>query len=164
MTEGSDGERKNINKRRSINTICIDARDHSPAHGLFAIVYWVGPYGGALVVCDHGVITSSGSNADFWIPYMQYKIDADNLRKTTLMAEMETVHWQVINDEYNYKNAPHISILQYHGMTLGTTSPLKIGHFMCAKGECTKRCGCYQKGKKWSSSCSCSGNCFNKVE
>lgn len=43
-------------------------------------------------MCDHGVITSSGSNADFWIPYMQYKIDADNLRKTTLMAEMETVH------------------------------------------------------------------------
>ncbi len=43
----------------------IDARDHLHAQGLFAVVYRVGPYGRALVVCEHGVITSSGTKADF---------------------------------------------------------------------------------------------------
>jgi hypothetical protein len=151
-------------ERGSIITIRIDARDHSHAQGLFAVVLRVGPYGGALVACEHGVITSSGTKADFWMPYTQYRIVADHLTKTTLSSEMEAVRQQIINGEYDYKNAPRISILQYHGIVVGATSPLKKGRCMCAKGQCTKRCGCHRKGHKCSSSCSCSGNCFNKAD
>lgn len=150
----------------SIITIRIDARDHSlHIQGLFAVVYRVlGPYGGALVVRKHGVITSSGTKADFWMSYMQYQFVADQSSKTTLTSSMDKVRQQVINDQYDYKNAPCISILQYHGMVVRATSPLKKGCCMSSKGQCTKWCRCHRKGQKCSSSCSCSGNCFNKAE
>jgi len=148
----------------AVVTARIDARDHSHAQGLLAIVYKVGPYGGALVVCEHGVLTSSGTQADFWMPHSQYRIVARAEEKTTLAPALLEIRKKVIDGNYDYQNAPRISLLKYHEMVVGANSPLKKGKCMCAKGNCTKRCGCYRSNRKCSSTCSCSGKCSNSHE
>ena len=54
----------------------VDFRTHYHAVGLPAVVYKAKETGGILAVCQHGVITSSGDNKDFWVPNDQYKVVA----------------------------------------------------------------------------------------
>ena len=60
----------------AVCTLKVDYRTHSHAQGLIAIVYDVKTTGSILVCCDHGVITHSGTKAEYWMPVDKYSIVA----------------------------------------------------------------------------------------
>ena len=50
---------------------------HSHTLGLIAVVYACKPQtGGILVCCEHGIITHSGTKADYWVPANKYCVVA----------------------------------------------------------------------------------------
>jgi hypothetical protein len=53
----------------AVVSLKIDYRTHSHANGLLGVIYAVKETTrGILVCCEHGVITHSGTNADYWVP------------------------------------------------------------------------------------------------
>ena len=61
----------------AVLSLKVDYRTHSHASGLVAIVYKSNETGGALICCEHGVITHNGSKKDFFVPSDKYNIVAD---------------------------------------------------------------------------------------
>ena len=60
----------------AVCTLKVDYRTHSHAQGLIANVYDVKTTGSILVCCEHGVITHSGTKAEYWVPVDKYNIVA----------------------------------------------------------------------------------------
>mgnify|MGYP006866423466 FL=1 len=136
-------------------------RTHSHAQGLIAIVYSVKEKtGGILVCCEHGVITHSGTKADYWVPADKYMVVARKDQEIPLTADLNTVRNSVLRGEFKPKMRPRISYAKYHEVSINATSPLKrTKGCQCKGGKCTKGCGCKKKGVTCHSGCSCLGNC-----
>jgi hypothetical protein len=145
----------------AVVTLQVDYRTHSHAQGLIAIVYSVKEKtGGILVCCEHGVITHSGTKADYWVPGDKYKVVAKKDQEIPLPPKLLAVRNLVLRGEYKYKTCPRISYGKYHEVSINATSPIKrTKGCQCKGGLCTKACGCKKKGVTCHSGCSCLGNC-----
>jgi hypothetical protein len=82
----------------AVCTLKVDYRTHSHAQGLIAIVYDVKTTGSILVCCDHGVITHSGTKAEYWVPVDKYKIVARNDEGCPLPADLADVRQMVCQE------------------------------------------------------------------
>ena len=145
----------------AVVTLHVDYRTHSHAQGLIAIVYSVKEKtGGILVCCEHGVITHSGTKADYWVPADKYMVVAKKDEGIPLPAQIDTVRNSVLRGEFQPKTWPRISYAKYHEVSINATSPIKRNKgCQCKGGSCTKACGCKKKGVTCHSGCSCLGNC-----
>ncbi len=70
-------------------TLKVDYRTHSHAYGLMAIVYKALEMGGILVCCEHGVVKSSGTRGDFWVPGNKYKAIAGANAEAAISDQLE---------------------------------------------------------------------------
>jgi hypothetical protein len=143
----------------AVVTLKVDVRTHSHACGLLAIVYKSLDTGGAIVCCEHGVVTSSGTKQDFWVPADKYKVVAGVNEDAALSNEMQAVRDTIKKDAYDYAKQPRISYAKYHEMVIGASSPTKRGCCTCKKGCEKSTCGCLKKNMKCHSKCRCNGNC-----
>ena len=143
----------------AIVTLKVDYRVHSHASGLMGVVYKALESGGILVACEHGIITSSGSSKDFWVPNDQYKVVALAHERAAITEELQKVRDEIIQGTYNYAEQPRISYAKYHDIIIQSTSPTKRGRCSCKKGCKKGTCGCLKKGLTCHSGCSCNGNC-----
>ena len=141
------------------HTLKVDHRVHSHPYGLLGVVYKAADSGGILVVCEHGIITSSGSSKDFWVPNDQYKVVALAGDRAVITEKLQDVREAVLNGSYKYDKQPRISYSKYHDITIQSTSPTKKGHCSCKKGCRKSTCGCLKKGLTCHSGCGCNGNC-----
>ena len=143
----------------AIVTLKVDHRVHSHPYGLLGVVYKAAETGGILVVCEHGVITSSGTNKDFWVPNDQYKVVARADESAAITDNLQRVRESVMNGNYNYVEQPRISYAKYHDIIIQSTSPTKRGRCSCKKGCKRSTCGCLKKNLTCHSGCGCNGNC-----
>ena len=142
----------------AVLSLKVDYRTHSHASGLVAIVYKSNETGGALICCEHGVITHNGSKKDFFVPSDKYNIVADRDAPATIPPPLAEVRERVKAGEYDYVNAPRISYAKLHGITIGSSGSCERNICSC-KSDCKNRCGCRKRGLTCSSACGCSGNC-----
>ena len=132
----------------------------SHANGLIAIVYAVKEEtGGILVGCEHGVITHSGTNDDYWVPFEKYNIFAKKDAEMPLTPALEEVQRIVLSGEYNSAVQKQILYAKLHDVMIQSTSPVKRGKGCTCRKGCKKSCGCKKKGYKCHSGCICNGNC-----
>jgi hypothetical protein len=143
----------------AVITLKVDYRVHSHAYGLLGIVYESKETGGVLVACEHGVITSSGSKKDFWVPNDQYKVVALAGDRAAITPQLQHVRDEITNGTYDYNAKPRISYAKYHDLTIDSTSPTRRGRCSCKKGCKKTTCGCLKKGLTCHSGCGCNGNC-----
>jgi hypothetical protein len=144
----------------AVCTLKVDYRTHSHAQGLIAIVYDVKTTGSILVCCDHGVITHSGTKAEYWVPVDKYSIVARKDEGCPLPAYLADVRQMVLSGKFDPKPCPRISYSKLHERSIDATSPVKRGKgCKCKNGVCVKACGCKKKGVSCHSGCSCNGNC-----
>ena len=145
----------------AVVTLHVDYRTHSHAQGLIAIVYdFKEKTGGILVCCDHGVITHSGTKADYWVPADKYNVVAKKDQAIPLPADLESVRNLVLRGEFKPRTCPRISYAKLHEINISATSPIKkTKGCQCKGGLCTKSCGCRKKGVTCHSGCLCLGNC-----
>jgi hypothetical protein len=81
----------------AVCTLKVDYRTHSHAQGLIAIVYDVKTTGSILVCCDHGVITHSGTKAEYWVPVDKYSIVARKDEGCPLPTDLANVRQMVLS-------------------------------------------------------------------
>ena len=144
----------------AVVTLQVDYRTHSHAQGLIAIVYNVKKTGGILVCCEHGVITHSGTKADYWVPADKYSVVAKQDESIPLPADLQAVRQLVVSGKYNPRTCRRISYAKLHEICINATSPIKRNKgCKCKGGKCGKGCGCKKNGVKCHSGCSCLGNC-----
>jgi hypothetical protein len=143
----------------AVITLKVDYRVHSHAYGLLGIVYQAKDTGGVLVACEHGVITSSGSKKDFWVPNDQYKVVALAGVRATITPQLQHVRDEIMNGTYEYDEKQRISYAKYHDITIDSTSPTRRGRCSCKKGCKKTTCGCLKKSLTCHSGCGCNGNC-----
>ncbi len=162
MKQYEEGVKKLGVATSAIVTLKVDNQVHYHASGLIGVVYKAKATGGVLVVCEHGVITSSRSKNDFWVPNDQYKVVAVANGNAPISIELQDVREKAMNGTYNYRGATRISYAKYHDILIGASSPTKRSRCSCKKG-CKKRtCGCLKKGLTCHSGCGCNGNCENE--
>jgi soluble cytochrome b562 len=161
MKQYQDGVKKLGVSSGAIVTLKVDFRVHYHASGLVGVVYNTKDTGGVLVVCEHGVITSSGSTKDFWVPNDQYKVVAVANENAPISTELQQVREKIMNGTYDYSGAPRISYAKYHDLLIGASSPTKRSRCGCKKGCKKSTCGCLKKGLTCHSGCGCNGNCEN---
>jgi hypothetical protein len=162
MKQYQDGVKKLGVSSGAIVTLKVDFRVHYHATGLIGVVYKTKDTGGVLVVCEHGVITSSGSTKDFWVPNDQYKVVAVANANAPISTELQEVREKVMNGTYDYSGQPRISYAKYHDIIIGASSPTKRSRCSCKKGCKKSTCGCLKKGLTCHSACGCNGNCENE--
>jgi soluble cytochrome b562 len=162
MKQYQDGVKKLGVSSGAIVTLKVDFRVHYHASGLVGVVYNTKDTGGVLVVCEHGVITSSGSTKDFWVPNDQYKVVARANENAPISTELQEVREKIMNGTYDYSGAPRISYAKYHDILIGASSPTKRSRCGCKKGCKKATCGCLKKGLTCHSGCGCNGNCENE--
>ena len=143
----------------AVLTLKVDYRTHSHASGLTAIVYKSNTTGGALICCEHGVITHNGEKKDYWVPSDKYLIVAGKDEVCNIPPGIAKIRAIVQAGEYDPKKQVRISYAKYHEITIGASSPCKRNICSCKRG-CTKSCGCRRKNLKCTSSCGCSGTCM----
>ena len=90
----------------AVVSLKVDYRTHSHVQGLIAIVYGFKEMGGILVCCDHGVMTHSGTKADYWVPVDKYCIVAKKDKQAPLPASLQCVRDFVHREEFNPKTCP----------------------------------------------------------
>ena len=130
----------------AVVTLKVDYRTHSHAQSLIAIVYNVKKTGGILVCCDHGVITHSGTNADYWVPMDKYRIFARKEEGCPLRAELAAVCQMIFSGESDPKTCPRILYSKLHERSINATSLVKRGKgCKCKNGWCGKAYGCKKK-------------------
>ena len=147
----------------AVITLKVDYRTHSHAYGLMAIVYKALETGGILVCCEHGVVTSSGTRGDFWVPGDKYKVIAGADAEAAISDQLEAVRMEIKNNTYNYKSQKRISYAKYHEIVMAGASPMKRGCCKCKKGCKAKSCSCRKKQMTCHSGCACNGNCDANV-
>jgi hypothetical protein len=144
----------------AVVSLKVDYRTHSHAYGLLGIVYKsMNKTGGILVACEHGVITSSGSSKDFWVPSDRYKVVALANQSAAISNELQRVRDEIIGGRYDYAGKPRISYAKYHDIVINATSPTKKGKCSCKKGCNHTKPSCLRKGLTCHSGCGCNGNC-----
>ena len=123
----------------AVVTLHVDYRTHSHAQGLIAIVYdFKEKTGGILVCCDHGVITHSGTKADYWVPADKYNVVAKKDQAIPLPADLESVRNLVLRGEFKPRTCPRISYAKLHEINISATSPIKkTKGCQCKGGLCT---------------------------
>jgi len=148
----------------AVVTLHVDYRTHSHAQGLMAIVYDVKENtGGILVCCEHGVITHSGTKADYFVPFGKYTVVASKDDGIPLPSDLQAVRQLVLSGNFEPKTCPRISYHKLHEKGINATSPIKrTKGCHCRGGLCRKGCGCKKKGVTCHSGCSCLGNCSDK--
>jgi hypothetical protein len=148
----------------AVVTLTVDYRTHSHAQGLMAIVYDVKENtGGIMVCCDHGVITHSGTKADYYVPFGKYTIVASKDEGIPLPSDLQDVRQLVLSGNFKPETCPRISYHKLHEICINATSPIKRNKGChCRGGVCRKGCGCKKKGVTCHSGCSCLGNCGDK--
>ena len=123
-------------------------------------MYNVKKTGGILVCCEHGVITHSGTKADYWVPADKYSVVAKQDESIPLPADLQAVRQLVVSGKYNPRTCRRISYAKLHEICINATSPIKRNKgCKCKGGKCGKGCGCKKNGVKCHSGCSCLGNC-----
>ena len=147
----------------AVVTLKVDYRTHSHAEGLLAIIYDVKPdTGGILVCCEHGVVTHTGTKADYWVPWDKYIVQAKKDVSIPLPSDLQTVRDMVLSGKFQETSAdcPRISYSVYHQSSINAISPpKKTRGCKCRGGKCGKACGCRKKQFSCTSACSCNGNC-----
>ena len=128
-----------------------------------AITYDVKPdTGGILVCCEHGVVTHTGTKADYWVPWDKYIVQAKKDVSIPLPSDLQTVRDMVLSGKFQETSAdcPRISYSVYHQRSINAISPpKKTRGCKCRGGKCGKACGCRKKQFSCTSGCSCNGNC-----
>ena len=159
MKQYSEGVKKLGVTSGAVVVLKVDFRIHYHAAGIPAVVYKAKETGGILAVCEHGVITSSGDNKDFWVPNDQYKVIARANETAPMSPELQQVREKIKNETYNYSDQRRISYAKYHDLLIAASSPTKRGRCSCKKGCKVKTCGCLKKAFTCHSGCGCNGNC-----
>ncbi len=95
--------------------------------------------------CEHGVITSSGTEAEFWVPGNKYKAIAGGNAQAAISDQLEMVRKEIKDNTYNYESQPIISHAKYHEIVMERNSPMKRGCCNCKKGSKVKTCSCGKK-------------------
>jgi hypothetical protein len=76
----------------AIVTVKVGYRTHCHAPGLLGVVYtFQRDTGGALVCCEHGIITHDGSKNDYWVPYDKYRVVATKDSQLPISPELQAV-------------------------------------------------------------------------
>jgi hypothetical protein len=119
--------------------------------------------GGILVCCKHGVITHSGTKADYWVPYDKYRIVAKKDEIIPLPSELQEVRDMVLGGKYNAEPQKRISYAKLHDKSIQSSSPVKRGKGCTCRRGCKKSCGCKKNGYKCHSGCFCNGNCDGEI-
>jgi hypothetical protein len=148
----------------AVVSLKVDYRTHSHANGLLGGVYAVKEEtGGILVCCEHGVITLSRTNGDYWVPYDTYKIVAKKDELIPLPDEIEQVRNIVLAGKYDETTQKRISYAKLHDLSIQSSSPVKRGKGCTCRKGCRKTCGCKKNGFKCHSGCFCNGNCDGEI-
>jgi hypothetical protein len=148
----------------AVVSLKVDYRTHAHANGLLGIVYAVKEEtGGILVCCEHGVITHSGTKADYWVPSDKYSIKAKRDQMLPLPSELQEVRDMVLAGKYNSEPQKRISYAKLHGISIMSSSPVKRGKGCTCRRGCKKSCGCKKNGFKCHSGCFCNGNCDGEI-
>ena len=112
--------------------------------------------------CEHGVITHSGTKADYWVPVDAYSVIAKADEDAPIPLTLQATRDQVLGDAFNPKDRPRISYAKYHELMIDASSPIKKGKgCKCKGGKCGKSCGCKRNGYSCHSGCICYGKCIN---
>ena len=111
----------------AVCTLKADYQTHSHAQGLLAIVYGVKKTGSILVCCDHGVITHSGTTAQYRVPVNKYSIVARMEEGCPLPADLAAVRTMILAQEFDPQPCPRISYSKLHERSIDATSPVKRG-------------------------------------
>jgi acyl-CoA thioesterase FadM len=144
----------------AVVSLHVDYRTNAHAQALLAIIYDVKKTGGALVCCEHGIITHDGSAKDYWVPMDKYRVVAKNDEKIPLPDELRQVRDMVLTNTFDSTGPPRISYNKLHEIMISATSPLKQKRSVDARGgRCGKHCGCKRNGVSCHSGCKCNGNC-----
>ncbi len=148
--------------RGAVVSLKVDYRTHLHAQGLIAIVYDFKETGGILVCCNHGVITHSGTKADYWVLVDGYCVLAKKDKQAPLPSKLQGVRDLVLREEFQPKTCPRISYGKLHEIMIGASTPMKKSKgCKCKAGKCGKSCGCKRKGGNCHSGCVCYGKCAN---
>ena len=144
----------------AVVTLKVDYRTHSHAQGLIAIVYDVKATGGILACCEHGVITHSGAQGNYWVPVDKYKVIARKEEVIPLTRPLQATRDLVLSGNYQPGDYRRIYYSKLHEKSIEATSPPRRQKGCgCKHGICVKACGCRKKGVSCHSGCSCNGNC-----
>lgn len=98
--------------------------------------------------CELGVITLTGTKADYWVPWDEYIVQAKKDESIQLPAELQTVCDIVLSGKFQETSAdcPRISYPVYHQRNINAISPpKKTKSCKCRGGKCGKGCGCRKK-------------------
>jgi hypothetical protein len=148
----------------AVVSLKVDYRTHSHANGLLGVVYAVMEgTGGILVCCEHGVITHSGTKADYWVPYDKYSIKAKRDEIVPLPSGLQEVRDMVLAGKYNAEPQKRISYAKLHDKSIQSSSPVKRGKGCTCRNGCKKSCGCKKNGYRCHSGCFCNGNCDGEI-
>ena len=138
MKQYAEGVTKKGAMRGAIVTLKADHRVHSHPYGLLGVVYEAAETGGILVVCEHGVITSSGTIKDFWVPNDQYKVVALHNERVVISERLQEIRDAVMSGMYLYAEQPRISYAKYHDIIIQSTSLTKRGGAVLARRDARK--------------------------
>ena len=147
----------------AVVTVQVDSRDVTHPRGIIGIVYQVKETGGALIVCEHGVLTAGNSKSEFWVASDRYVLRYKPDESANVSAALESIRTDITSETFDYDAHEKITICQAHQLRVGASSPCKKAGCGCKNGNCKGTCGCIRgsRGQKvaCSSSCSCNGNC-----
>ncbi len=79
-----------------------------------AIVYKSNTTGGALICCEHKVITHNGEKKDYWVPSDKYLIVAGKDEMCNIPPAIAKIRAVVQAGEYDYAKQVRISYAKYH--------------------------------------------------
>ena len=148
----------------AVVSLHVDYRTHSHARGLIAVVYACKPMtGGILVCCEHGIITHSGTKADYWVPADKYRVVARPDELIPIPDELAAVRALVLAMTYNPIPQKRISYSKLHDLIVSSTSPVKRNKGCSCKKGCKKGCGCKKNGFACHSGCACNGSCGGDI-
>ena len=143
----------------AIVSVKNDYRDISHAHGTIGVVTDCTKSGGVKICTQWGVITQGVAHRDYWIPMARYVVKFKSDEEAAIDDALEEMRRQVLDSTFNEVGHSRITLQEYHRNLVGAT-PNGRKSCRCSGGNCTARCGCWNKSP-CASSCTCNGNCAN---
>ena len=145
----------------AVVTVQVDSRDVSHPQGLIGVVVAVKITGGILVVCASGLLSSTNSKKEYWVPVDKYKVVARDHEECVLPHDLLTLRKLVLEGRFEMNTHGRITIQKAHQHVVGASSPCTKRKCGCKLGRCQKgKCGCSKvPGLSCHSGCSCNGNC-----
>ena len=146
-TRSKDVEKKGVGIG-AVVTVIPDHRAVSHSIGIVGIVYKIKESGGAQVATAVGLLVQS-KNKDWWIPDDQYIMRYPPHVDAPIPLDLQEICERILGGTYNTATkAKRCTIQEVHKV---------VTNQVCNP----KRCGCATKKRKYTSACSCNGNCKN---